>query len=312
MSRCHCVRCVLVSLSVACSPLTLTTVISGSTTSRNINRSLRNYERKISNETVTEQPEDNDVLLAGVSKLRRAGKIHSNDVSEVSDGIRTPDSESVTSDIFGVPDFVREGEESLSERLTRPSYLSSGRLSVTKDPGYEERPGSSRYTSARPVARRSVSRELFDLKYNTGKISPTPYYSPLSETEPLSSALSPVSRRVSRVGSRDPREGREGSSSREETGDFGLGSGYSRSTSLSRGPDPLSPSRNLPSRPSLASSGRSTTQNEILRNSPLTVMREDGHLSSGLRDRKRDDWRRISVPERGKDFNSLPRKYTRY
>ena len=303
------------SLSPACSPLTLTTVISGSATNRNLNRSLRNYERKISNETlggVSEQPEDNDALLAGVSKLRRAGKIHSNDVSEVSDGIRTPDSESVTSDIFGVPDFVREGEESLSERLTRPSYLSSGRLSVTKDPGYEERPGTSRYTSARPVARHSVSRELFDLKYNTGKISPTLYYSSLSETEPLSSALSPVSRRVSRVGSRDPREGREGSSSREETSDFGLGSGYSRSTSLSRGPDPLSPSRNLPSRPSLASSGRSTTQNEILRNSPLTVMREDGHLSSGLRDRKRDDWRRISVPERGKDFNSLPRKYTRY
>ena len=252
------------------------------------------------------------MLFAGVSKLRRAGKIHSNDVSEVSDGIRTPDSESVTSDIFGVPDFVREGEESVSERLTRPSYLSSGRLSVTKDPGgYEDRSGSSRYTSARPVARRSVSRELFDLKYNTGKISPTPYYSSLSETEPLSSALSPVSRRVSRVvgGTRDTREG---SSSREETADFGLGSGYSRSTSLSRGPDPLSPSRNLPSRPSLASSGRSTTQNEIMRNSPLTVMREDGHLSSGLRDRKRDDWRRISVPERGKDFNSLPRKYTRY
>ena len=308
MSRCHCVRCVLVSLSVACSPLTLTTVISGSTTSRNINRSLRNYERKISNETVTEQPEDNDVLLAGVSRLRRAGKIHSNDVSEVSDGIRTPDSESVTSDIFGVPDFVREGEESLSERLTRPSYLSSGRLSGTKE---EERGGSSRYTSARPVARRSVSRELFDLKYNTGKISPTPYYSSLSETEPLSSALSPVSRRVAR-GGRDTREGREGSTSREDTADFGLGSGYSRSTSLSRGPDPLSPTRNLPSRPSLASSGRSTTQNEIMRNSPLTVMREEGHLSSGLRDRKRDDWRRISVPERGKDFNSLPRKYTRY
>jgi len=156
---------------------------------------------------------------------------------------------------------VREGEESLSERLTRPSYLSSGRLSATKDPGYEERSASSRYTSARPVARRSVSRELFDLKYNTGKISPTPYYSSLSETEPLSSALSPVSRRVSRVGTRDTREG---SSSREETTDFGLGSGYSRSTSLSRGPDPLSPSRNLPSRPSLASSGRSTTQNEIM------------------------------------------------
>jgi len=275
--------------------------MSGLTSSRNINRSLRNYERKISNETVTEQPDNNDVLLAGVSRLRKEGKIHSNDVSEVSDGLRTPDSESITSDIFGVPDLIREGEESLSERLTRPSFLSGGRR--------EDR--TARYTSARPVARRSVSRELFDLKYNTGKISPTPYYSSLSETEPLSSALSPVSRRVGRVG----REGREGSSSRDDS-DFGS-SAYNRSTSLSRGPDPgpLSPSRNYPSRPSLASSGRSTTQNEILRNSPLTVMREDGTvgtpLASGLRDRKRDDWRRISVPERGKDFNSLPRKYTR-
>ena len=279
--------------------LTLTTLISGITTSRNVNRSLRNYERKISNETVTEQPESNDALLAGISKLRREAKIHSNDVSEVSDGLRTPDSESVTSDIFGVPDFIREGEESLSERLTRPSYLSGGRR--------EER--TARYTSARPVARRSVSRELFDLKYNTGKISPTPYYSSLSETDPLSSALSPVSRRVSRTS----REGREGSSSRDDQ-DFS--SAYTRSTSLSRGPDPLSPTRTLPSRPSLASAGRSTTQNEILRNSPLTVMREDGGVTSprgsGLRDRKRDDWRRISVPERGKDFNSLPRKYTRY
>ena len=279
-------------------PLTLTTIISGLTGSRNINRSLRNYERKISNEIVTEQPEGNDALLAGVSKLRREGKIHSNDVSEISDGLRTPDSESATSDIFGVPDFIREGEESLSERLTRPTFLSGGRR--------EERAG--RYTSARPVARRSVSRELFDLKYNTGKISPTPYYSALSETEPLSSALSPGSRRVSRAG-------REGSSSRDDP-DFS--SAYTRSTSLSRGPDPLSPTRNFPSRPSLASSGRSTTQNEIMRTSqsPLTVMREDGGLSAplgaGLRDRKRDDWRRISVPERGKDFNSLPRKYTRY
>ena len=31
-----------------------------------------------------------------------------------------------------------------------------------------------------------------------------------------------------------------------------------------------------------------------------------------LGERGRSDWRRISVPERGKDFKSLPRKYNRY
>ena len=277
------------------------------------NRSLRNYERKTSNEQVTEKNE-NDPLGSSVNKLRREGKIHSNDVSEVSDGFRTPD-ESIASEILDVPDFVKEGEDSLSDRLGRSSYLSSsGRRSANKEP-YEDKSG--RYTSARPVARRSVSRELFDLKYNTGKISPSPYHSILSEQQdPLSSALSPPSRRISRIS-------REGSSSRDTAdSEAGLSSagGYSRSISLSRGPgglgsDPLSPNqRYQPSRPTLSSAGRSGTQNEIMRNSPLTVMRhgdEDGYLGGNLRDRKRDDWRRISVPERGKDFNSLPRKYTR-
>ena len=293
--------------------LTLTSIISGYNSGRN--RSLRNYERKQSNEQVTDKSDKEDVLLTGVNRLRREGKIHSNDVSEVSDGFRTPDdSESVTSsDIFGVPEFVKEGEESFNDRLARSTYMSSnGRRSVNKEP-YEDKSG--RYTSARPVARRSVSRELFDLKYSTGKISPSPYHS-VSETETHSSALSPPSRRISRVS-------REGSTSRD-SGDYstdpGIG-GYSRSISLSRGAaglggaEPLSSVRYQPSRPTLSSSGRSGTQNEILRNSPLTVLRyseEDGSGYGGnLRDRKRDDWRRISVPERGKDFNSLPRKYTR-
>ena len=284
--------------------LTLNPIISGYGSR---NRSLRNYERKTSNDQVTEKT-DNDSLL---TRLRRDGNRHSNDISEVSDGIRTPDeSESLTSDVFG----VKEGEDSLSERLNRASYLSSGRRSVNKDPLDDK---SSRYTSARPVARRSVSRELFDLKYNTGKVSPSPYHSTLTESDPLSSsALSPPSRRISRIS-------REGSSGRDigDQDSSSGGGGYSRSISLSRGPggplgtDSLSQSqRYQPSRPLLSSAGRSGTQNEILRNSPLTVMRydEDGISGGGFRDRKRDDWRRISVPERGKDFNSLPRKYTRY
>ena len=279
----------------ACFRLTLNLIISGYGSR---NRSLRNYERKTSNEQVTEK-NDNDPLL---TKLRREGNRHSNDVSELSDGIRTPDeSESLASDVFG----VRDGEDSLSDRLNRSSYLSSGRRSANKDPLDDK---SSRYTSARPVARRSVSRELFDLKYNTGKVSPSPHYSTLNESDQLSTALSPPSRRISRIS-------REGSSGRDLGDQDSSSGGYSRSISLSRGPDPLSPSqRYQPSRPLLSSAGRSGTQNEIMRNSPLTVMRydEDSGLSGGgFRDRKRDDWRRISVPERGKDFNSLPRKYTR-
>ena len=127
--------------------------------SRNYIRSLKNYEKKISTEL---NDIEQDILLAGINKLRREGKIRSTDVSEISDGLRTPDSESVTSDIFGVPDFVKEGEESVGDRISRSSYLSrvdennslansarSGRKSVTKEP-LEDRP--IRYTSARPVA----------------------------------------------------------------------------------------------------------------------------------------------------------------
>ena len=38
-----------------------------------------------------------------------------------------------------------------------------------------------------------------------------------------------------------------------------------------------------------------------------------GFAGSGslMEDRGRGDWRRVSVPERGKDFKSLPRKYNR-
>jgi len=256
--------------------------------------------------------------MAGINRLRREGLQRSADASEISDGFKTPDdSESITSDIFGVPDFVKEGEESFKDRLQRSSNLSrvdeNSSLSSTSRPRraaandlFEERP--SRYTSARPVARRSVSRELFDLKYNTGRTSPSPYSpSSMAETDSL---LSP----------RYSRYSREGSSSRDSGLDPTASSSL-RATSISR-PEPRS---SLPSRPTLSSGGRSNTQTELLRQSPL------GHLGAGsryssatseeerfnaagsLKDRKRDgsDWRRISVPERGKDFNSLPRKYTR-
>merc|ERR1712168_761294 len=127
--------------------------------------------------------------------MKRDSKNYSNDASEVSDGCKTPD-ESVTSDILGGVDYNREDEDSVSERLGRGSYLSSGRRSVNKDP-YDDK--SNRNTSARPVARRSVSRELFDLKYNTGRTSPSPY-SPSSIVE-TDSLLSPRYSRYSREGS---------------------------------------------------------------------------------------------------------------
>lgn len=259
--------------------------------------------------------------MAGVNKLRREGMQRSTDASEISDGFKTPeDTESVTSDIFGVPDFVREGEESFNDRLQRSGYLgrvdenscsvsnSSARPArrSTTNELFEDRP--IRYTAARPVARRSVSRELFDLKYGSGATSPSPYSSTLPESD--SSALSP----------RHTRYSREGSSSRDSGLDPSAYSSSLRSSSMSR-PEHL-PRPGLPSRPSLASTGRSNTQAEILRQSPLGHLSSAGGRYSGgeeerfnagssLKDRKRDgsDWRRISVPERGKDFNSLPRKY---
>jgi len=147
---------------------------------------------------------------------------------------------------------------------------------------------------------------LFDLKYNSGRTSPSPY-SPSSIVE-TDSLLSP----------RYSRYSREGSSSR----DSGLDPTQSslRTASSSR-PEARS---GLPSRPTLSAGGRSNTQTELLRQSPLGNLgtgsrysaaseEERFNAAGSLKDRKRDgsDWRRISVPERGKDFNSLPRKYTR-
>ena len=68
-------------------------------------------------------------------------------------------------------------------------------------------------------------------------------------------------------------------------------------------------------------SNRSLTQNDFLRSSPRTTA--SGRLSagiedessrirsSGLTDRGRTDWRRVSVPERGKDYTSIQSKYKR-
>jgi len=208
--------------------------------------------------------------MAGVNKLRREGMQRSTDVSEISDGFKTPeDTESITSDIFGVPDFVREGEESFNDRLQRSGYLgrvdenscsvssSSSRPArrSTTNELFDERP--NRYTAARPVARRSVSRELFDLKYGSGATSPSPYSSTVPESD--STVLSP----------RHTRYSREGSSSRDSGLDPSPYSSSLRSSSISR-PEHL-PRPGLPSRPGLASGGRSNTQAEILRHLPWVI-----------------------------------------
>jgi len=271
------------------------------------------YGKKFSKE-YTEQ--EQDALLAGISKLRRQGLEHSSEVSEISDGVRTPDdTESIASDIFGVPDFIAEGEDSFRERLVKSPYLS--RLSTDKKAAQRgvsrELPeeSASRYTSAKPVARRSVSRELFDMKYNTGKTSPHP-----TSDYAATQLTSPLSRRFSRFSRDTDLDISEEAVIAPEFKSSLAGSDRSRSISQNRGmgtrPDPQ------PSRPLLSSAGRSNTQTEFLRRSPLTAGRlsEDeggpGRPYGGsLKDRNRQDWRRISVPERGKDFNSLPRKYNR-
>ena len=87
--------------------------------------------------------------MAGINRLRREGYQRSADASEISDGLKTPDdSESITSDIFGVPDFVKEGEDSFKDRLQRSSNLSR----VDEN--------SSLGTTTRP--RRSTTNELFE------------------------------------------------------------------------------------------------------------------------------------------------------
>merc|ERR1712106_324146 len=99
--------------------------------SRNYIRSVKN--RKKSGEDTENDP---DVLVAGINRLRRQGKDHSTEVSEVSDGFKTPDdTESITSDIFGAPDFVKDGEDSFADRFSGRSSAvpRPTRKSYTKD-----------------------------------------------------------------------------------------------------------------------------------------------------------------------------------
>ena len=251
------------------------------------------HYRKISAEM---QSAETDIL----SRLRREAAERAHDFEELTGGRST---NGYTSPID--PDFYNE--ESPSERHRKKSYL--GRLeeddqysrpvSYRSGDAYKSgdgyRSGDSDGRSNRHVTRRSISRELHDYTSPSWATSSPVDFTRSSRERSLGRDLDPIADVERRIANR-------------------------RSESLSR--------------PSLASQGRSLTQNELgssgsttgarrlssgLR-SPLTITDDDmlsrisnsSKLSStALDDRNRADWRRVSVPERGKDFKSLSKKYNR-
>lgn len=306
---------------------------------------LEHLHRQFSSEL---QDLEQDILQASLNKLKREATERSGDVSEISDGYMSPieDTESINSEIFGIPETVRDFDErSIGDRfrktsrglsrLDEDSELASLTPSqvVSGSSGTRARPIARRSisrelfedpkkSSARPVARRSISRELFDVNF-------TP-----------SSNSNPRSKRDDMEAFKQHIKARERSMTRELDA-FATDMGFvppssmmsqdrNRSVSLSRQSlaDKLreESALRLPSRPSLTSHGRSLTQNDMgptldrfnsmdLDEDPFARRRTSitgggGRLPS-LEERGRSDWRRISVPERGKDFKSLPRRYER-
>ena len=212
-----------------------------------------------------------------INKLRREAADRARDLEELTNGYVSPID----------PEFYND--DSYSERIRKKS---SGYLSRLEESDSENRRGGGYYDSDRDrpirhVTRRSVSRELHDYSPSWSSSNPLEF-SRSSRERSLGRDLEPIMDVERRLGTR-------------------------RSESLSR--------------PSLASQGRSLTQSELgtsslmsrrlssgLR-SPVTVPDDDYSTSSTrskfLEDRTRGDWRRVSVPERGKDFKSLSKKYNR-
>ena len=272
------------------------------------------------------------------------------------DTIGTPevDELSTTSDRDGYKarkrGYLRRLDEENPDNLPRPNMSRHvTRRSISRelfndsvnDPTSPLPNSGSRITSARPVTKRSISREL-----QNDPTSP----SQVGRATPTSAFLTSPRRNVSDYSSSYGRASRERSLGREDLESRPYSGTGRRSESLTRGTTVVSPSSiSSPSRASLASQGRSLTQNEFgIRSTPkLSSMRSvDGYssgvggedefalmrpgsytpsnlsssnsskpssrFSTNLEDRTRSDWRRTSVPERGKDFKSLPRKYNRY
>ena len=222
----------------------------------------------------------------------------------------------------------------LGRPVTRRSISRELFNDATVDPETVINNSISRMTSARPVVRRSISREIPLMEVPSpamqgGRVTSTSAFatSPRRSVSDYPSSFGRGSRERS-LGRDDYESSKMNASSRPFHGGAGR-----RSESLTRGTTVISPSfSTAPSRASLASQGRSLTQNEFgVRNTSKvhTVRSPDGYSSStttdsgnssiptsrfstNLEDRTRSDWRRISVPERGKDFKSLPRKYNRY
>ncbi len=239
------------------------------------------HYRKISSET---KMAEEDLI----NKLRREAAERARDLEELTNGYVSPLD----------PEFFNDDSTTSYSDHSRVRKKSSGYLGRLEESDSEA--GSRRYNYdsessrnqpiSRHVTRRSVSRELHDYSPSSYINNPIDF-SRSSRERSLGRDLEPIMDVERRLSNR-------------------------RSESLSR--------------PTLASQGRSLTQSELgssslmsrrlssgLR-SPVNLPGDDDYSSTSsatrsklLEDRTRGDWRRVSVPERGKDFKSLSKKYNR-
>ena len=237
------------------------------------------HYRKISSET---KMAEEDLI----NKLRREAADRARDLEELTNGYVSPLDPEFFNDDNSYSDRVRKKSSGYLGRLEE----SDSEVGSRRYQNYDSE--SSRNQPIRHVTRRSVSRELHDYS-PSAYISGNPIdFSRSSRERSLGRDLEPIMDVERRLSNR-------------------------RSESLSR--------------PTLASQGRSLTQSELgssslmsrrlssgLR-SPVNLPPDDDYSSTSsatrsklLEDRTRGDWRRVSVPERGKDFKSLSKKYNRY
>ena len=345
---------------------------------------LRHIHRQFSNEL---QNIEQEILQASINKLKREAAERSGEASEISDGYMTPaeDTESLNSDsIFSMAqvwcdtkwkllraycmfsDLLRQ--DSFGAGATEEERLRKRGLLMRLDENSEVGPFRHHHphhhqhmldlraapttTKARPVMRRSISRELFEVdQHRQSQARPVARRSIsrelFSDANFIPGGGEGGGRLVTSMQAdfdqlrNSLRQHRERSLGREDPfmadfmggggGPVGAASSASRSMSLSRqnnnggrmngsmgltGVPPTGPPR-APS--ALSSQGRSITQSDFSRSRfPGLRSQGDEDLSAArfgrlasLDERGRADWRRISVPERGKDFKSLPRKYNR-
>ncbi len=226
------------------------------------------------------------------------------------------------------PEFFGDDDNSESHRLSqgggqRKRSYNLGRLD------------ENNMSSARPVTQRSISKELYELPDIRG--SSALHHRPVTRRSVSRELFSDSGSHAGFNPSWAPTSpsggpGEFARSSRERS--LGRDSVDAALADVERRINHHRRSESL-SRPSLASQGRSLTQSELgmpgtstsssrrmssgLR-SPVTVVQDDDFLSSRLGasnrfatldDRSRSDWRRVSVPERGKDFHNLSKKYNR-